>query len=435
VGHLRYRPDVGRTGALDSHALHDDAFADEPDGVWRHLRDHAPVFHDAIDDVFVLTRHDDVRWAFTEAVGLSNRVYGRTVGKVFGRSMLEMDGYEHVHRRTIVAPQMVGKRLASYASVITSVADRVVAEALHAAADGPGSFDLVDQISHRVPGTVIATMLGLPTDDHPTFFGWYNAMMAGLWTDAELRRRGHAAHLAFQEYLAPIIAERSQQPGADLISRLLHAEVSGERLAPDDIASFVSLLLVAGGETTDKAISNLWWLLLTHPDEYAAVRADPERLQLVFSETMRLYPSLIYLGREALHDVERHGTTIPAGSVLRLAVGSANRDERVFADPDRFWPDRPDLHRGKELRAAPSGDGWASHIAFGAGAHFCIGYELARMETVAASRSLLARLGPSPRCLSDAGPRTRPPSRVVDSLVVEPDTPDSVSSAWAPASG
>lgn len=396
-------------------ALHDDAFEARPEPVWRELRDTHRVFYDEVDGVYVLTRYDDVLRGFADAVDLSNRVYGRTVGKVFGHSMLQMDGHDHVQRRKVVAPQMMGGRLASYFPLIESVAERLADEAVRA-----GTFDLTAHVSQKLPSTVITTMLGLPTADLPLFLEWYNAMMAGFWTDAELRRLGHLAHLEFQEYLAPIIADRAERPGDDLISRVLHAQVDGARMDRDDVGTFISLLLTAGGETTDKAIANLWWLLLTHPDEYEACRNDPDRLDLVFSETMRLFPSLLYLGREAVADIRIGDVTVPKGSVIRLAVGSANRDERVFSDPDRFWPDRPDLHRGKELRSAQMSDGRAGHLSFGAGAHFCIGYELARVESIAVSRALLARLGPHPTLHSAARPMCRPPSWVVDELIVEP---------------
>lgn len=395
-------------------SLHDEAFEAHPEEAWRTLRDRRPVFLDAIDRVYVLSRHSDVLTAFTDSPTLSNRVYSRTVGKVFGRSMLEMDGREHVQRRKVVAPQMMGGRLANYLPLIESVAEQLAEQAVSS-----DRFDLVAEVSRKLPSTVIANMLGLPTADLPMFLGWYNAMMAGFWTDAELRRLGREAHLEFQEYLAPIISARAQDPGEDLISRVLHAQVDGERMDRADIGTFISLLLTAGGETTDKAIANMWWLLLTHPDEYQACRHDPERLDLVFSETMRLYPSLLYLGRETLTDIELHGVKIPANAVIRLAVGSANRDERVFSEPDRFWPDRPDLHRGKELRSAQMTDGRAGHLAFGAGAHFCIGYEFARIESIAISRALLARLGPSPSLLSSDRPACRPPSWVIDQLIVE----------------
>lgn len=397
-------------------SLHGEVFEANPSPAWRELRAIAPFFHDTVDDVRVLSRHDDVVWAFTQAPGLSNRVYGRTVGKVFGESMLQMDGFEHVQRRKIVAPQMMGGRLAKYSDLIETVSGEIADDATRS-----GDFDLVSAVSARLPGTVISTLLGLPVADHKRFFDWYNAMMAGLWKDAELRRRGHVAHLEFQDYLRPIIAERSERPGDDLISRLLTAQVDGEKLDSDDLGSFISLLLTAGGETTDKAIANLWWLLMTHPDEYTACRNDPDRLELVFSETMRLFPSLLYLGRETTEPLRRRDVEIPVGSVVRLAVGSANRDERVFTDPDRFWPDRPDLHRGRELRSAQLGqDGEAGHLAFGAGAHFCIGYELARLETIAVSRALLKRLGPSPQLISTASPKAQPPAWTLETLVIRP---------------
>jgi cytochrome P450 len=395
--------------------LHSEAFSRNPSIAWRELRDEHPVFYDDVDRVYVLSRHEDVRWAFAESPELSNRIYDRTLGRVFGPTLLQMDGHEHVQRRKLVAPQMMGGRLAEFEDRITEIAAQVVDDA---ASEGP--FDLVDRVARRLPGTVIASLLGLPPSDLPNFFEWYDVMMTGLWTDPELRRRGREAHREFQEYLDPLIARRRRQPGQDLISRLLAAEVDGERLSEDELGSFVSLLLTAGGETTDKAISNMWWILLTHRDEYAMVRSDPSRLDAVFSETMRLHPPLVYLGREALASVERSGVTIPAGAVVRLATGSANLDERVFADPDRFWPDRPDLRIGKELRSGATVDGRASHLAFAAGPHFCLGYELARFETVAVSRHILRVLGAHPEVLDAQPPIVASPSQSCHRLIVRP---------------
>lgn len=134
---------------------------------------------------------------------------------------------------------------------------------------------------------------------------------------------------------------------------------------------------------------------------------------------MRLYPSLIYLGRLATEPVTRHDVTIPAGAVVRLTVASAHRDERTFAEPDRFWPNRPDLHGGRELRSAPTAEGRASHLGFGAGPHFCLGYELARVETLAVTRRLMERCGGRPRLVDAPAPRTVPPARAVERLVIQ----------------
>jgi cytochrome P450 len=398
---------------LSSTQLHDEEYATDPLNVWRVLRDEHPVFYDSIDEVFVLSRYDDVRWAFTSPESLSNRVYARTVGKVFGASMLQMDGRGHVDRRKVVAPQFVGRRLGRFDSVVRSAA----LEVINGVRDRD-EFDLVADVAHRMPGMVMATLLGLPPTDLDDFFGWYNAMMAGLWTDPELRRRGHLAHLEFQRYLEPILKHRRRNPGDDLISRLIVAEVDGKQLDADDLGSFISLLLVAGGETTDKAIANLLWCLLGEGDVPSHARTGRRELDRALTETLRLFPSLMYLGREATCDISVGGVPIPAGSVVRLNVGSAHRDERVFDNPDQFHPDRHDLHLGRELRGAPLIQGRASHLAFGAGPHFCIGYQLARLEAVEIAHALFDQLGGGLKVVDSSPPRTVPPSRVVQRLVV-----------------
>lgn len=362
-----------------------------------------------------MTRHSDVRRAFTDHDTFSSRIYRKTMGRVFGPMLLQMEGRDHVARRTIVAPLLMGVRLESYHELIDDVADEVI----DAAFAGEGPIDVVEDIAHRMPVSVIASLLGLPREDYPQFHIWYEAMMAGVWIDEEARRRGREAANELKEYIAPMVEARRRNPGDDLISRLVHAEAGGERLEPGELGAYVALLLTAGGETTDKSIANLSWLMLSHPEELGVHRRDPEQLDRAFSETMRILPPLIYVGREAKRDVSWHGVEIPEGREVRLAIGSANRDERVYSEPDRFRPDRPDLHRGLERRAAPtSDDGRASHLAFGAGPHFCLGYQLARYETTRVVGLLLDRLGDAPEILESTGPLVDGPTRSVRSLVV-----------------
>ena len=394
--------------------LHDSDHDRNPEPVWQELRDHHPVFYDEIANVFMVTRHADVRRAFTEAETFSSRVYRKTMGRVFGPTLLELDGADHVRRRTIVSPLLMGVRLEAYQELIDEVAQEVLDDAF---ADG-GPVDVVATIAHRLPVSVIASMLGLPREDHGQFFIWYEAMMAGVWVDDEARRRGRQAADELKAYIAPMVEQRRITPGDDLISRLVHAEEEGERLDPGELGAYVALLLTAGGETTDKSISNLAWLLLTHPEEAAKALADEAHLDRAFSETMRILPPLIYVGRETLTDVTWHGVEIPAGRGVRLAIGSANRDERVYSEPDRFWPDRPDLHQGLERRIAPTTEGRASHLAFGAGPHFCLGYQLARYETKKTVELLLQRLGPGPITVESPGPIVDGPTRSVRELVV-----------------
>lgn len=362
---------------IDPARLHDDSFALDPYSVWGEMRREAPVFHDTIDGVWIITRHEDVIAGFSDTKRFSNRLYRKTLGTVFGPNLLQMDGGPHIALRKIVGPPFAPTRLDQYTELVDDVVTSIVSDL------DPDGFDLVRELSALVPGKLMVRMMGFPPADDELFQGWYEEMMLGLWNDPELRRRGRQAHLELHSHLDPIIAERRRNPADDILSRLIAAEV-------EELPSFLSLLLTAGGETTDKALANMWHNLMGASDQLDAVLADQDMLDRAFDETMRHSPSLVYLGREANEDTEWHGVTIPAGRELRISVGSANRDDTVFDDPDSFDIFRSDLHRGLEHRSASYNDG-AGHVAFGAGAHFCLGYALARLETVTVSRALIDR--------------------------------------------
>ena len=373
--------------------LHDEAFATDPHPVWAELRRSQPVFHDTTDNVWLITRHADVIDGFSDTSKFSNRVYKKTLGQVFGPTLLEADGADHVSQRKIVAPVFIPNRLDRYREMIEEVVDRLLDQT---AADG--SFDLVRDFTERLPGTVIVRMMGFDDEDVGQFHDWYEAMMRGLWDDPDLRAKGREAHLELNDHVAPVVEERRACPGDDLLSRLIERDVA-------DLPAFISVLLTAGGETTDKALANMWHNLFSNPAQLEELRTDPDRVDDAFSETLRHSPSLVYLGRETTQEVEWHGVTIPKGETVRLGVGSANRDEAVFADPGRFDINRDDLHLGLEHRSASYDDG-AGHLAFGAGPHFCLGYALSRLEATTATRMLIDRF-PQMR---PAGPL--PPIRV-----------------------
>ena len=207
-------------------------------------------------------------------------------------------------------------------------------------------------------------------------------------------------------------------PGRNLLSKIVHGEAEGQNLTMDEIESFVSLMLVAGGETTDKAIANLWWNLLSNPDALAAVTAEPNRLDAAFSESMRKDGPVQFEDRFTTTEVEWYGTTVPAGARVRVCVASANSDESVFADPRRFDIDRPDLWLQLEKRSGTrSAEGRTGHLGFGIGKHFCLGYELARTESVIGSRRLLEVMG-EPRMLDAPWPTFRGGFRSVSSLPI-----------------
>jgi cytochrome P450 len=361
----------------------------DPFPFWHMCRHDFPIWQHPDTKVFHLTRYHDVVGVFSDPDTYSNTVYERSLGVVFGPTMLQMDGHAHVVRRTIIAPEVVGKRLAGYVELIRS---NVAALLDPIAATGSDRFDLVADFSTWLPVNVICDMLGLPKEQMGFYHDCYRRMMDGLssWRP-EAQREGVAASRAFAESVAPIVAERREQPGDDFISRVLHANVDGEHLSDAEVQAFLALLLTAGGETTDKAIANLWLNLLSHPDQLAEVRNDRELLDAAFSEMMRHSFPVISQVRTVMRDVEHHGVTVPAGATVQISIGSANHDETVFAEPGRFDIHRGDLWLAKELRKGSADGPRFGHLGFGLGKHFCLGYEMARAEAVIGSEALLDR--------------------------------------------
>ncbi|MGH7803288.1 MAG: cytochrome P450, partial [Candidatus Binatia bacterium] len=192
----------------------------------------------------------------------------------------------------------------------------------------------------------------------------------------ERPEQGLAASRALREYLSPIIAERRAERQGDLISELIDAEVEGHRLTDDEIFGFLLLLLPAGAETTFRLLGNVLYALLSHPAALEAVRADRAELRWAIEETLRWETPLLATARRATRNVEMHGVEIPAGSMVSMMIGPANRDEAQFEDPDRFV-----LERRRD-----------DHVSFGLGRHFCLGSHLAKLEVRTAVNALIDRL-------------------------------------------
>ena len=377
------------TTPVRAEELYTDEHRADPHPLWRRLMHDQPVFFDEISRTWIVTRYHDVAEVFRDHETYANGPYERSTGVVFGRTILEMGGIEHVQQRSIVAPEFVGRRLEAFAPAIGRTIDALIARF---GATPP--LDLVASFTTWLPINVIVDMLGFDlTGREDVFHRWYSEMMDGLAPVEALRAKGVAAHGEVGAFVDPQIAARRGCPGSDLLTRLVEAEAGGRSLTDDEIKSFVSLMLVAGGETTDKAIANLWWNLLRVPEALAEVTADPALLDAAFTETMRRDGPVLYEARDVTRDVEIEGVTVPAGSVMRACLGSANSDETIFADPRRFDLHRTDLHLGKELRTGgPYPNELTGHLGFGLGKHFCLGYELARAEAVLGSRRLLETL-------------------------------------------
>ena len=404
-------PTASDPGLIEPEEFLTEAFRVDPFPVYRRLRDHEPVYQDKFQNRWIVSRYEDIRAIYKDNARFTRAVYDPH-GKFkfgsdtpLGQTLNELgEGPDYVWLRGIVAGEFVGKRLEKRVPLIERVAAEIIGDMLaKARADQRarrGRVDLVAQFSARFPIRVIAGMLGLPEADNDYFEAIYDELFAGQGYGRAHFRRGMKARDQLFAYLDPLIDERMAAPCDDLLSTFCHAEKDGARMTRDQIRGYVALLLVGGGDTTHKAIDAMWWNLLRHREQYEAVRERPELMDRVFTEMLRHDGSNHYQQRRALRETELGGRIIPMGASVALCLGSGNRDERVFANPDRFDIFRDDLWFGKELRTGYWKDGVASHLGFGQETHFCMGYALARQESVVASRILLEALG-NPR-LADA---------------------------------
>jgi len=389
------------TETIDPREFDEVAFQRDPFPLYQRLRDHQPVFHDRFHNRWILSRYHDVDAVFQDNTAFDRAQY-RPDGPykfgsshVFGPNLLEYgNSDEHRRLRNIVAGQFVGRKLETFVPMIHQIAEELVDKLA-----GQPEFELVSQYSSQLPIRIISNMLGLPREDEDRFVEWYQLLIAGLGFGGEHLARGIAARNEMWAYLDPLIEQRTGKDGEDLLSRICNAETAGSRMTPDEIKGFVALLLAAGGDTTDKAIANMWYhMLYTRPDQLDEVKNKPELWESVFAEMMR-YDAVVHAQfRYTTREVEIGDSVLPERAGVMLYLGAGNRDERVFKNPDHFDIHRDDLHMGRENRTGRYKDNKSGHLGFGIGQHFCMGYAMARQESQIACEKLLAALGsPQPR--------------------------------------
>ena len=244
-----------------------------------------------------------------------------------------------------------------------------------------GEMDLATDFSVPLPMKVIAEMIGIPIADWPRFRRWSDVILklsyarSGGEEAAQAGTEFTAVTVEMNSYLTELIEQRRSTPRDDLLTRLMEAEVDGERLTQAEILGFFQLLVVGGQETTANLINNAVLCLLENPDQFALLRATPGLLQSAIEEVLRYRSPLQWVMRTPKRDIQMHGQTIPFGKLVLPMIGSANRDPQHFRDPCRF-----DITRNPN-----------PHIAFGHGIHSCIGAALSRMEARIALTEVLNR--------------------------------------------
>lgn len=318
---------------------------------------------------FAAVSFDAVNQVFREADSFNSQIYDVTIGLFLGPTILAMEGEPHRKHRNLVSSAFKRKSLAHWEpDVVRPICTGLIDEFIDT-----GSADLVAGFTFEFPTRVISTLLGLPEEDLP----WFRQRAIELISYTVDYERAFSASAALKDYFLAQMDKRKSHPTNDIIGDLVTAEVDGEKLSDEAIYSFLRLLLPAGLETTYRATSNLLYLLLTHPDQFAAVQADHGLIGAAIEEGLRYETPLTTVQRTAIRDTEVAGVTIPAGTVVDVCIGSANRDEARWERAEEF-----DIFRK-----------WIPHITFAAGEHTCMGLHLARMEMRVAMECLLERLG------------------------------------------
>ena len=276
------------------------------------------------------------------------------------RSMLIMDPPDHTRIRKLVNKAFTPKRIAALRGHIEAIVGELADEA-----QAKGTFDLIHDVAEPLPAIVIAELLGVPVEDHRRFRQWSSAMINGFASpSAEARATGTEAARQIFDYLADIIAARRRAPREDLISAMIAAQEERDALTDAELLATGNLLLLAGHETTTNLIGNGTLALLREPDQWKRLCNERALLPTAIEELLRYDGPVQATVRVALEDVAIDDQVIPEGSLVLVSIGSANHDPDTFEDPDQL-----------DLARDPN-----PHLAFGFGAHFCLGAPLARLE-------------------------------------------------------
>ena len=360
-----------------AYSPYDYAMHEDPYPTYARLRAEAPVFYNEQLDFFAYSRHADVLSAFRDVDRYSN-AYGVSLDPAaFGpdahraMSFLAMDPPRHTRMRSIVGKSFTPRRVAAMEGDIRRLARAHLEPAIER-----GSFDFIGDFAGRLPMDVISELVGVPPSDRAEVRRLADLLVHREEGMDDIPQAGLDAALALAGYYAQMVAERRRREHDDLTWSLLQQEVDGQGLTDDEVISFLFLLVVAGNETTTKLLGNAWYWGWRHPDQLARPMAERARVADWVEETLRFDTSTQMLVRVTRVPVRVQGVDIDAGRRVLLLLGSANRDDAVFTEPDTYDLDRDT----KDL------------ISFGGGRHFCMGAALARLEARVALSELLDRV-------------------------------------------
>jgi cytochrome P450 family 142 subfamily A polypeptide 1 len=376
-------------------------YVNDPRPAYAWMRRHAPVYNDAANSLWGLATYDVVRTAERDAKVFSSAGGSRPdTGPL--PWMMDLDPPAHTKRRKLVSHAFTPARVRASAPRIRAICDELIDAVCE-----QGECDFRHDLAAPLPLIVICDMLGIPADDRADVLRWSDDMLGSLNGGADSLQAAASSFGQYLEYAHALLAARRADPADDLVSVLVHAEVDGDRLTDDELVFDVLLLLLGGDETTRNVTCGGMEQLLAHPEQLARLVDKPALLPVAVEEMLRWVSPIKNMSRTVAVDVDLGGQRLTTGDVVLLLYESANFDESHFADAERF-----------DVGRSPN-----EHVAFGFGAHFCLGAILARVELHAMFERLLARMpdlelagdGPPPRLLtgiSDMPVRFSPSARV-----------------------
>ncbi len=351
---------------------------EDPYPIYKRLRDEAPAYRNRELGFWALSRHADVQAAlrdtelYSSRDGVSLDPAASHPGADATMSFLAMDPPRHTRMRALVyrgfTPRRVTDLEARIREITTAHIDGFIER---------GECDFIQDFAGKLPMDVISEMLGVPEADRDELRSWADAVVHREDGMVDVPPAGMQAAANILAYFHELVAEREKQPRDDLTGALLEAEIEGDRLSPREILGFLFLMIVAGNETTTKLLGNAVYWISKNPGEREKLRSDPGLIPRWVEETLRYDGSTQALARTLARDVELHGEKLREGDRLVVLLGSANRDERAWEDPDRY-----DILRNTNAM-----------LSFGYGAHFCMGAALARLEGRIVLEEVQRRLG------------------------------------------
>jgi cytochrome P450 len=360
-----------------------------PHEAWTRIRREAPVhfMENAVMPYWAVTKHADIAFVgknpelFLNGPLLVLPTERVELERAFQPppTLIQLDGAKHTAYRKIISKRFTPGALKKIHADIDKIAKEIVDGLLEQGDEG--ECDFVAKVSAPLPIAVIAWLLGVPESDWKLLFDWTNRTIGA--GDPDFQEPGktpqETAMAAMTEtfmYFTKLIEEKRKRPADDLVTLFASLEVDGKPIPPIDVITFCFIIVIAGNETTRNGTTGGMLALIEHQDELRKLQRNPRLMRSAIEEIVRWSSPIIHFARTASQDFELRGKTIKRGDALALFYASANRDEEVFPDGDRFRVDREPNH----------------HLGFGVGEHFCLGSHLARLEMDVAYRHFVPRI-------------------------------------------